>query len=267
MYGGGYGGMGGMGGMGYGGGMGGGMYGGAPGLGGPGVDPTEETWAMRAEQNSRPAFEAIQQIVMAFGQVAMMLDASFGAMFQSFRAVIGVMDHFGRMRHVVPILHANGNRLRVLGGCCDSAGDVDTCCKPPREKFVFTSAATRQAKHYVWPRSPFLIELDYLSGLPSLELILTTHHYQLIRSPNLICTALEPSGTALEACSPHSPLCESRGNFLLARFVLLALHHRLTSSPLLTNFLRLVRVVRMSRRGRRRGRFGSSSRWRLAAHT
>jgi hypothetical protein len=98
-----------------------------------GQDPNmmgEETWAMRAEQNSRPAFEAIQQIVreffgswdfmgknptvqsltsvlfvlnqqvMAFGQVSMMLDASFGAMFQSFRAVIGVMDHFGRMRYV-----------------------------------------------------------------------------------------------------------------------------------------------------------------------
>ena len=197
-----------------------------------------------------------------------MLDASFGAMFQSFRAVIGVMDHFGRMRHVVPILHTNGNRLRVLGGCCDSAGDVDTLCyKPPRETFVFTSAATRQAKHSVWPRSLLLIELDYLIVLPSLELILISHHYQLIRSPNLICIALEPSGTALEACSPHFPLCESRGNFLLARFVLLALHHRLTSSPLLTNFLRLVRVVRMARRGRRRGRFGSSSQWRLAAHT
>jgi hypothetical protein len=34
-----------------------------------GQDPNmmgEETWAMRAEQNSRPAFEAIQQIVREF---------------------------------------------------------------------------------------------------------------------------------------------------------------------------------------------------------
>eukprot|EP00038_Savillea_parva_P000922 m.99933 g.99933 ORF g.99933 m.99933 type:complete len:444 (+) comp10326_c0_seq2:561-1892(+) len=83
---------------------------------GAGQDPNmmgEESWAMRAEQNSRPAFEAIQQIVMAFGQVAMMLDASFGAMFQSFRAVIGVMDHFGRMRYNFASMFATLSIIRL----------------------------------------------------------------------------------------------------------------------------------------------------------
>lgn len=52
-----------------------------------------------AEQNSRVAFDSIHSIVQAFGSIAMMFESTFFAVHSSFRAVLGVADHFSRLRH------------------------------------------------------------------------------------------------------------------------------------------------------------------------
>ncbi|XP_071146230.1 peroxisomal membrane protein PEX13-like [Mytilus edulis] len=94
MYGGGYGGMspyssGGM----YGGGYG-GQYGGSYGNGGE-----YNGFARQAEENSRQAFQSVESIVNAFTSVSMMLDSTFQAVYNSFRAVVGVADNFSRLKH------------------------------------------------------------------------------------------------------------------------------------------------------------------------
>uniref|UniRef100_UPI00358ECD75 peroxisome biogenesis factor 13 isoform X2 n=1 Tax=Myxine glutinosa TaxID=7769 RepID=UPI00358ECD75 len=52
----------------------------------------------QAEESSRTAFQSLESIVHAFGSVSMMLEATFSAMSNSFRAVLDVADHFSRMR-------------------------------------------------------------------------------------------------------------------------------------------------------------------------
>ena len=110
-YGTGYGGLGS-----YGGGMyGSGMYGGYGGYGtfnrygmsNYGPDMGQNSFVRMAEENSRQAFQSIEGIVQAFGSVAMMLESTYSAVFNSFRAVIGVADHFSRMRtHFAQIFSA-----------------------------------------------------------------------------------------------------------------------------------------------------------------
>ncbi|KJE94403.1 peroxisome biogenesis factor 13 [Capsaspora owczarzaki ATCC 30864] len=92
-YGSSYGGFGGGYGSSYGG------YGGGYGMGGmdDGMHPSSLT--TRAEESSRTAFQAIENIVQAFGSVSMMLESTFHATYSSFRAVLGVADHFARLRH------------------------------------------------------------------------------------------------------------------------------------------------------------------------
>ncbi|KAI8501474.1 Peroxisomal membrane protein PAS20 [Branchiostoma belcheri] len=118
MYGGGYGGYGGgmygVGGM-YGGGMyGGGMYGNSM-YGGYGMNRYGTTnngqspsrFVQAAEESSRQAFQSIESIVSAFGSVSMMLESTFYAVYNSFRAVLGVADHFSRMKtHFAQIFSA-----------------------------------------------------------------------------------------------------------------------------------------------------------------
>lgn len=92
----------------YGGGMyGGGMYGGYNSYGGYGMNRFNNqlesgygpnSFARQAEESSRQAFQSIESIVQAVGSVAMMLESSFYAVYNSFRAVIGVADHFSRMK-------------------------------------------------------------------------------------------------------------------------------------------------------------------------
>lgn len=93
---GGYGGYG-LGGMGaynrFGGGVGGGMYGLNP------HDP-ENRFIQMAEDSSRPAFQSIESLVMAISNIASMLDSTFFALTNSFRAVLGVAANFGRLRGV-----------------------------------------------------------------------------------------------------------------------------------------------------------------------
>ena len=92
----------------YGGGMyGGGYGGGGGGYGGYGMNRFGNnmegghggnTFASQAEESSRQAFQSIESIVQAVGSVSMMLESSFYAVYNSFRAVVGVADHFSRMK-------------------------------------------------------------------------------------------------------------------------------------------------------------------------
>lgn len=81
------------------------MYGGYGGYGsygynrfGYGQGDPNSSFARMAEESSRPAFQSIESIVGAFSSVSMMLDSTFQAVYNSFRAVIGVADNFSRMK-------------------------------------------------------------------------------------------------------------------------------------------------------------------------
>ncbi|CAH1776174.1 unnamed protein product [Owenia fusiformis] len=97
----------------YGGGYGSGMYSG--GYGGYGMNRMGmgmnndgmNSFSQLAEESSRPAFQSIESIVQAFGSVSMMLESTFYAVYNSFRAVIGVADQFTRMKnHFAQIISA-----------------------------------------------------------------------------------------------------------------------------------------------------------------
>lgn len=73
------------------------------GLGGYGRPPLSEDVApsrfvQQAEESSRGAFQSIESIVQAFTSVSMMLDATFSAVYNSFRAVLDVANHLTRLR-------------------------------------------------------------------------------------------------------------------------------------------------------------------------
>lgn len=97
-----YGGMYGSGGM-YGGyGSYGGGYGGGYGNGYQMRDPMdpETRFIQLAEESSRPAFQSIESLVMAIGNIASMLDSTFFALTSSFRAILGVAANVGQLRGV-----------------------------------------------------------------------------------------------------------------------------------------------------------------------
>ncbi|XP_038057859.1 peroxisomal membrane protein PEX13-like isoform X1 [Patiria miniata] len=109
---GGYGGMYGGSGLYGGGSYGGGMFGGGGHFGqgqfGRGGDPAGYNQFLRqAEENSRPAFQSIESIVQAFGSISMMMESTLQTVYNSFRAVIGVADHFSRLKvHLAHIFTA-----------------------------------------------------------------------------------------------------------------------------------------------------------------
>ena len=65
---------------------------------GYGENYDQNSIARLAEESSRPAFQSIESIVNAFTSVSMMLDSTFQAMYNSFRAVVGVADNFTRLK-------------------------------------------------------------------------------------------------------------------------------------------------------------------------
>lgn len=74
-----------------------GMYGGYGGQYGANTGEYN-SFARHAEENSRQAFQSVESIVNAFTSVSMMLDSTFQAVYNSFRAVIGVADNFSRLK-------------------------------------------------------------------------------------------------------------------------------------------------------------------------
>ncbi|CAL8391330.1 unnamed protein product [Arctogadus glacialis] len=96
----------------YGAGGGGGGYG-MGGMGGYGrfpaavEDVAPSRFVQQAEESSRGAFQSIESIVQAFSSVSMMLDATFSAVYNSFRAVLDVANHLTRLRaHFTRVLSA-----------------------------------------------------------------------------------------------------------------------------------------------------------------
>lgn len=55
-------------------------------------------FAQQAELSSRHAFQSVESVVQVFSSIAMMLESTFQAVYNSFRAVVGVADHFSRMK-------------------------------------------------------------------------------------------------------------------------------------------------------------------------
>lgn len=90
----------------------GGAYGGGYGMGGysrlpHSDDVTPSRFVQQAEESSRGAFQSIESIVQAFASVSMMLDATFSAVYNSFRAVLDVANHLTRLRaHLTRVLSA-----------------------------------------------------------------------------------------------------------------------------------------------------------------
>lgn len=74
-------------------------YGGFNRFGNNGMDP-ESRFIQIAEESSRPAFQSIESLVGAIGNIAAMLDSTFFAITSSFRAILGVAANFGRLRGV-----------------------------------------------------------------------------------------------------------------------------------------------------------------------
>lgn len=54
--------------------------------------------AFVVQMSSRAAFQSIEAVVMAFNGVSMMMGSTYEALAMSFRAVIGIVDQFGRMQ-------------------------------------------------------------------------------------------------------------------------------------------------------------------------
>lgn len=74
---------------------------------GPGEDVPPSRFVQQAEESSRGAFQSIESIVQAFTSVSMMLDATFSAVYNSFRAVLDVANHMTRLRaHLTRVLSA-----------------------------------------------------------------------------------------------------------------------------------------------------------------
>ncbi|CAL9687405.1 unnamed protein product [Knipowitschia caucasica] len=64
-------------------------------------------FVLQAEESSRGAFQSIESIVHAFASVSMMMEATFSAVYNSFRAVLDVANHFSRLRaHLTRVLSA-----------------------------------------------------------------------------------------------------------------------------------------------------------------
>ncbi|XP_072783503.1 peroxisome biogenesis factor 13 [Taeniopygia guttata] len=61
-----------------------------------GIPPSR--FVQQAEESSRGAFQSIESIVHAFASVSMMMDATFSAVYNSFRAVLDVANHFSRLK-------------------------------------------------------------------------------------------------------------------------------------------------------------------------
>ncbi|XP_014090840.2 peroxisomal membrane protein PEX13 [Bactrocera oleae] len=70
------------------------------GMGGNNPMDPEMRFVQMAEASARPAFQSIESLVSAFGNIAAMLDSTFFALTSSFRAILGVASNFGRLRGV-----------------------------------------------------------------------------------------------------------------------------------------------------------------------
>ena len=126
----------------------------------------------QAEQNSRIAFDSVHSIVQAFGSIAMMLESTFFAVHSSFRAVLGVADHFSRLReNLVQIVGSNFlmkwlqsvfRKIMVLIGLRSPASVEEVW----NEMRSMAQDATKQSQGRVWKSWPLLLFFGVVLGTP-----------------------------------------------------------------------------------------------------
>ena len=126
----------------------------------------------QAEQNSRIAFDSVHSIVQAFGSIAMMLESTFFAVHSSFRAVLGVADHFSRLReNLVQIVGSNFlikwlqsvfRKIMVLLGLRNAASVEEVW----NEMRSMSQDSTRQTQSRVWKSWPLLLFFGVVLGTP-----------------------------------------------------------------------------------------------------
>ncbi|XP_074640518.1 peroxisomal membrane protein PEX13-like [Tubulanus polymorphus] len=92
-----------------------GMYGSGMGRMGYGYGAAApiNTFTRLAENSTRPAFESLEGIVNTFSSITMMLESTYFAVHSSFRAVVGLADHFSHLRHSLTDVWKN-NIIRAL---------------------------------------------------------------------------------------------------------------------------------------------------------
>jgi len=93
---------------------GGGMYGGGYGGYGNGGTMENSEFSRLAEQSSRSAFQSIESVVLAVSSVANMLSSTQNAVFSSFRAVIGVVEQFSRLKTQVATFALALSLIRIV---------------------------------------------------------------------------------------------------------------------------------------------------------
>lgn len=64
----------------------------------------EPSFSQMAEESASPAFQSIESFVGAFCSISAMMESTFHALYSSFRAVIGVADHLGRVKQILSAL-------------------------------------------------------------------------------------------------------------------------------------------------------------------
>lgn len=64
----------------------------------------EPSFSQIAEASASPAFQSIESFVGAFCSISSMMESTFHALYSSFRAVIGVADHLGRVKQILSAL-------------------------------------------------------------------------------------------------------------------------------------------------------------------
>lgn len=68
---------------------------------------SQNSFVRTAKDSSQQAFQSIESVVQACRSISMMLDSTFYAVYNSFNAVIGVADHFSRLKqHLGKVLSA-----------------------------------------------------------------------------------------------------------------------------------------------------------------
>ena len=134
--------------------------------------PSSSSFVEQAEQNSRTAFDSVHSIVQAFGSIAMMLESTFFAVHSSFRAVLGVADHFSRLRdNLVHIVGSNFlikwlqsviRKIMVLVGLRSSASVEEVW----NEMTSMVSETATQKQGRVWRSWPLLLFFGVVLGTP-----------------------------------------------------------------------------------------------------
>ena len=94
-----------------------GMMGGFGGLGGFG-SPQNGVLSQHVESSLRPAFDSIHSVVQTVSSVAVMLESTYFALFNSVRALTGVADHLGNMAAQLRSLLTSLRLFRLLKYLC-----------------------------------------------------------------------------------------------------------------------------------------------------